>query len=140
MVDVSILISLGNLLARRTTWLVLKTTSTLQFSPTVLDSFPWQGFFFINTLIFQHSLSFSQFHLESQHSSLSQFHLQCQHTLSSVTSRENTLTLSISTEPTHSSSFYIWLPTQKCILHATILFFNILCRWNFFQPRIQKFR
>ena len=28
MADVSVLISLGNLLARRTTWLVLKTTST----------------------------------------------------------------------------------------------------------------
>ena len=35
--DVSILISLGNLFARRTRWLVLKSRFTLQFSPAFLE-------------------------------------------------------------------------------------------------------
>ena len=91
----------------------------------------WQEFS-LNTLIFQHSPSFSQFHSESQHTSLSHFHLQGQHTLSSVTSRENTLT-----ESTHP--FFLPLtsssqPPRKYILHAAILFLVILFRWNFIKP------
>ena len=108
MADVSILISLGNLLARRTTWLVLKTTSATSVFSRVFgansmtrifykySNLPTLTLFSTISLGGQHS-SFSQFHSESQHSSLSHFHLQGQHTLSSVTSRENTLTLSIST-------------------------------------------
>ena len=31
-------------------------------------------------------------------------------------------------------------PPQKCIRHTNSLFLIILCRWDFFQPRKQKFR
>ena len=58
-----------------------KLRPPLQFRPAFLEPTPWQVFS-INTLIFQHSLSFSHFHLQGQH------------TLSSVTSRENTITVS----------------------------------------------
>ena len=51
----------------------------LQFRPVFLEPTPWQVFS-INTLIFQHSLSFSHFHLQGP-------------THSSMTSRENTITL-----------------------------------------------
>ena len=98
MADISILISLGNLLARRTTWLLLKTTSPTSISSRVF------GAYYMTTILYKYAhlptlslFSFSQFHLESQHITLSHFHLPGQHTLSSVTSRENTLTLSIST-------------------------------------------
>ena len=58
-----------------------KLRPPFQFRPAFLEPTPWQAFS-INTLIFQHSLSFSHFHLQGQH------------TLSSVPSRENTITLS----------------------------------------------
>ena len=53
-----------------------------QFCPAFLEPTPWQVFS-INTLIFQHSLSFHIFTYRGQH------------TLSSVTFRENTITLSL---------------------------------------------
>ena len=96
MAGVSILISLGNLLVKRTAWLVLKTTSATSIFSRVF------GAYYVTWIFYKYSnlptlTLFSQFHLESQHSSLSHFHLQGQYALSSVTSRENTLTLSIST-------------------------------------------
>ena len=83
MADIGKLISLGNLLARKTTWLVLTTTSATSILPCVFGAYNMTRIVY-NTFIFQHY-------------SLSHFHLQVQHALSSVTSRENTLTLSIST-------------------------------------------
>ena len=59
-----------------------KLRPLLQLRPAFLEPTPWQEFS-INTLIFRLSLSFSHFHLQGQH------------TPSSVTSRENTITLSL---------------------------------------------
>ena len=80
MVDVTILISLGNLLARRTTWLVLKTTSATSIFSRVF------GAYYMTRILYKyaHLPTFTLF---------SHFHLQGQHTLSSVTSRENTHSL-----------------------------------------------
>ena len=82
--DVSILISLGNLLTRRTTWLMLKTTPATSISSRVF------GAYYTTRILYKYA------HLPTL-TLFSHFHLQGQHTLSSVTSRENTLNLSIST-------------------------------------------
>ena len=93
--DVSILISLGNLLASRTTWLVPKTTSATSISSCVF------GAFYTTRILYKYA------HLPTL-TFFSHFHLQGQHTLSSVTSRENTLTLSILTNSQHTlPPFYI---------------------------------
>ena len=76
--DVSILISLGN------TWLVLKTTSATSIFSSVF------GAYSMTRILYKCA------HLPTLFL-FSHFHLQRQHSLSSVTSRENTLTLSIST-------------------------------------------
>ena len=93
MADVSILISLGKLLARRTTWLMPKTTFTTSISSRVFGANIWQEFS-INTLIFQHSPSFHIFTYKAN-------------TISPVWLPERTLSLSQFqlTESTHSSSF-----------------------------------
>ena len=82
--DVSILISLGNLLARGTTWLVPKTTSATSISFRVF------GAYYMTRILYKYA------HLPTL-TLFSYFHLQGQHTLSSVTFRENTHTLSILT-------------------------------------------
>ena len=84
MADVGKLISLGNLLARKTTWLVLTTTSATSILSQLF------GAYFMTRIVYKYSHlpALILFHI---------FHLQIQHTLSSVTFRENTLTLSIST-------------------------------------------
>ena len=82
MVDVGKLISLGNLFARKTTWLVFSTTSATSILSRVF------GAYCLTRIVYKYS---------SNTHSLSHFHLQGQHTLSIVTSRENTLTLSILT-------------------------------------------
>ena len=84
MADVGKLISLGNLLARKTMWLVLTTMS----ATSILSHVFWSLLHDKDCL---YMLSSSNIH------SLSHFHLQGQHALSSGTSRENTLTLSILT-------------------------------------------
>ena len=63
MADVSILISLGNLLARRTTWLVLKTTSATSIFSRVFEAYSMTRIFYkySNLPTHKHS-SFSQFH------------------------------------------------------------------------------
>ena len=104
--DVNILISLGNLLARKTTWLVPKTTSATSISSRVF------GAYYIRILHkYAHLPTLTHF---------SHFHLQGQHTLFSVISRENTLTLSISTN--RINTFFLLFifdfhnqPTWKCI-------------------------
>ena len=123
MADVSILISLGNPLARKTTWLTLKTTSSTSIFSRIFGAYSMTRVFYKYSNLPTLTLFFSQFHLESQHSSLSHFHLQSQHTLSGVTSRENTLTLSISTKRVNTLSSH---PPQKWILSTTILFLAIL--------------
>ena len=90
MADVSILISLENLLARRTTCLVLKTTSAISIFTHVFRAYSM-------TRIFDKYSNLPTLTAFFTKSSLSHFLLQGQHTLSSVISRENTLTLSIST-------------------------------------------
>ena len=82
--DVSKLIGLRNLLARKTTWLVLTTTSATSILSSVFVADC------MTKIVYKYS------HLPTFILFL-HFHLQGQHTLSIVTSRENTLTLSIST-------------------------------------------
>ena len=60
MADVSILISLGNLLARRTTWLVLKTTSATSMFSRVFGAYSMTRIFYKYSNL--PTLSFSQFH------------------------------------------------------------------------------
>ena len=143
MADVSILISLGNLFARRTTWLGHKTTSATSIFSRVLGAYYMTRIFYkysnllTLTLFFTISLGKSTqlfFTIaESTPLSLSHFHLQSRHTLSSVTSRENTLTLSISTNRVNTLFLFLRLtsssqPPQKWMLSATILFLVILFR------------
>ena len=126
--DVCILISLRNLLVRRTTWLVPKTTS-----PTSISSSDF-GAYYMTRILYKYV------HLPTL-TLFSHFHSQGQHTLSSVTSRENTLTLSISTNRVNTLFLFLHLTSDtKMDTSATILFLVILCRWDFFQPRTQKFR
>ena len=129
-VDVAKLISLGNLLARKTTWLVLRTTSTISILFRVF------GAYCMTRIVYKYS------HLPT----LILFHI--------FTYRVNTLfplwlperTLSLSpfrqTELTHSSSFLHLTsssqPPNKCILSATILFLVLPIRLDLLQPKKQK--
>ena len=92
----------------------------LQFRLAFLEPTPWQEFC-INTLIFQHPLSFSTFLLTGPtHSFQCDFQREHYHSLIS----------------TNSS-----IPPQKCICHATILLLVTPFRWDFFQlQKQQKFR
>ena len=58
MADVGKLISLGNLMARKTTWLVLTTTSTTSILSCVFGAYCMTGLC-INSLVFQHTPSFT---------------------------------------------------------------------------------
>ena len=76
---------------------------------------------------------FCEYAILPTHFLFSHFHLQGQHTLSSVTSRENTLTVSISTNRVNTLFLLFTFdcynqPRWKCIVHANILFLVILCR------------
>ena len=127
MADVGKLISLGNLLARKTMWLVLTTSSATSILSCIF------GANWMTRIVYKYS------HLPI----LTLFHI--------FTYRVNTLfllwlperTLSLSpfrlTESTHSSFFTFDFQPRKCILHATILFVVMLFWWDFFQPRTQKF-
>ena len=119
--DVDKLISLGKLLARKTTCLVLTTMSATSILSLVFGAYCMtkivHKYSHLPTLIlFPLSLPVRTF-------SLSPFRL---------------------TESTHSSSFLHLTsssqPPRKCILSATILFLVILFRWDVFQPRTLKFR
>ena len=86
MAEVGKLINLGNLLARKTTWLVLTNTFATSILCRILEPTAWQRWS-INILIFQHSFSFHcdfqrehshSLHFESTHSS-SFFTFDCQH-------------------------------------------------------------
>ena len=132
MVKVGKLISLGNLLARKTTWLVLTTTSATSILSHVFGAYCMTKivykYFRLPKLILFHIFTYRV------------------NTLFLLWPPERTLSLSLFqlTESKHSSSFlhltFSSQPPQKCILHATILFIVILFRWDFFQPRTQKFR
>ena len=132
MADVGKLISLGNLLARKTTWLVLTSTSATSIWSRVFGAYCMIKIVYkyhrLPTLILFHIFTYSV------------------NTLFPLWLPERTLSLSPVrlTESTHSS-FFLHLtsssqPPQKCILHATILFLVILFPWDFFEPRTQKFR
>ena len=118
--DVGKLISLGKLLARKTTGLVLTTTSAISVLSCIF------GAYCMTKIVYKYS------HL----STLILFPLWLP---------ERTLSLSPFrlTESTQSSSFLHLTsscqPPRKCIPSATILFFVILFRWDFFQPQTQKF-
>ena len=99
MVDVSKRISLGNLLARKTTWLVLTTTSATSILSRVF------GAYYMTRIVYKYS--------HFQHHLLSHFHLQGQRILSSVTSRENTLTLSISTHRVNTLFLFLHLTSSS---------------------------
>ena len=94
MVDVSKLISLGNLLVRKVTWFVFTTTSaTLIFFPAILETTAWQELP-INTLVFQELILF---HFNSQRQyTLLHCDIQTRLTLSVSTYRDNTHFLSLS--------------------------------------------
>ena len=111
--------SLRNPLAKRTTWLVPKTTSATSISSGVF------GAYSMTRILYKYA------HLPTL-TLFSYFHLQGQHTLSSVTSRENTIIL-ISTNSS--------IPPQKYICHATILLLVTPFWWDFFHSqKQQKFR
>ena len=119
--DVSIVISLGNLLTRRITWLLPKTTPSNSILSRVF------GANNMTRILYKYA-NLPTFTL------FLHFHLQSQHTLSSVTSRENILTLSISTNRVNTLFLLFTFdfnnqPPWKCILDTSILFLVILCRW-----------
>ena len=132
MADVGRLINLGNLLARKTTWLVLTTASATSILSCVF------GAYCMTRIVYKYSSL----------PTLTLYHI--------FTYRVNTLfllwlperTFSLSpfwqTELTHFSSFlHLTSKSQlprKCILHATILFLVILFWRDFFQPQAQEFR
>ena len=98
----------------------------LQFRPAFLEPTPWQEFS-INTLIFQHSLSFSHFHLQGQH------------TLSSVTSRENTITLSFqSTAVYRHKNVYATQPFSYLLHLFGEIFFQLQKQQKFRQTTERK--
>ena len=115
MADVGKLISLGNLWARKTTWLVLTTTSATSILSRVF------GAYCMTRILYK----FSRLPTLIPETTLSLFH--------NCTYRVNTLFLFLHLTSSRQ------LP-RKCILSATILFLVILFRWDFFQPRTQKFR
>ena len=112
MTDVSRLISLWNILARKTTWLVLKTTSATSIFASVFGAYSMTRVFYKYSTLPTLTL-FLQFYLENQHSSFLHFHLECQHTLSSLTSRENTLTQSISTNRVNTLFLFFTFDSQE---------------------------
>ena len=119
MADVGKLISLGNLLARKTTWLVLTTMSATSILSRVF------GAYCMTKIVYKYShlptLILFPLWLPERTLSLSPFQL---------------------TASTHSSFLYLTSSSQlprKCIRHATILFLVILFWWDFFQPQTQKF-
>ena len=121
MADVGNLISLGNQLARKTTWLVLTTTSASSIFCCVF------GAYCMTRIVYKYS------HLPT-------------HILFPLWLPERTLSLSPFrlTESTHSSSFlHLSSSSQlpwKCILSAAILFLVIPFLWDFLKHRTQKFR
>ena len=98
MVNVGKLISFGNLLARKTMWLVLTTTSATSILSRVF------GAYCMTKIVYKYShlLTFILFHIFTYRVN----------TLFPVWLPERTLSLSQfrRAESTHSSSFYIWLP------------------------------
>ena len=129
MADVGKLIILGNLLARKTAWLVLTTTSTTSILSRVFGAYCMTMIVYkyshLPTLILFYIFTYRvnilcPMRLPARTCSLSQFRL---------------------TESTHSSSFLHLIsssqPPRKCILHATILFLVIL--ETFFSLEHKKF-
>ena len=121
MADVGQLISLRNLLARKTTWLVLTTTPATSILSRVFGAYCMTKI--VNKYSHLPTLILFPLWLPERTPSLSPFRL---------------------TESTHSSLFLHLTsssqPPRKCILAATIPSLVILFRWDFFQPRTQKFR
>ena len=99
-----------------------KLRPQLHFRPAFLEPTPWQVFS-INTLIVQHSLSFSHFHLQGQH------------TLSSVTSRENTITLSFQLTAVHRHKNVYAMQSFFYLLHLFgEIFYLFKNNRNFVKP------
>ena len=124
MADIGKLISLGNLLARKTMWLVLTTTSATSILSRVF------GAYCMTRIVYKYShlLTLILFHIFT-------------YTINSLFPLclpERTLSPFWQTESTYSSSFlHLTSSSQlprKCILPATILFLVILFWWDFFQP------
>ena len=103
--------SLGKPLARRTTWSVLKTTSSFVFRPAFLEPTP-RHVFSINT---------------SSTNTLPLFHIfTCRaNTLSLVWLPERMQSLSLIHQQTSNAT--------KCIGHANFPFLSIPCLWHVFQ-------
>ena len=124
MADVSKLISLGNLLARKTTWLVLTTTSATSILSRVF------GAYCMTRIVYEYS----------RLPTLILFHIFTYrvNTLFPLWLPERILSLSISTNRVNTLFLFLHLtfssqPPRKCILHATILFLVILFRGDFFH-------
>ena len=138
MADVGKLISLGNLLDRKTTWFVLTTTSaTLILSRDFGADCMTSIAYIYSRLSRTHS-----FHFNSQRKhALLHCDLQRQLILSILTHRDNTHT------HTHTHTLSITFDFQqstprKCILSATIFFLVLHLLLELLQPRKQpqKFR
>ena len=100
----------------------LKQHPPLQFHPAFLEPTPWHEFS-KNTLIFQRSLS------------LSHFYLQGQHTLSSVTSRENTITLLFQLKAVYRhKNVYATQPFSYLLHLFSKIFFSFKNHRNFVKP------
>ena len=87
MADVSILISLGNLLACRTTWLMLTTRSATSIFSRVFGAYPMTRILY-KYFVSHHSSSLSHFYLQGQHTQSSvtaNYDKQILHTLSLFT-------------------------------------------------------
>ena len=133
MADVGKLISLGNLLARKTTWFVLTTT----FATSILfrdfgQELP------IYTLVFQELILSISTHRDNTLSYTATY--RDNSLLFILTHRDNTHSLSLSLSLSH-----IWFPAvnpTKCILSETIFFLILPLQLDLLQPRKQpqKFR
>ena len=126
MADVGKQISLGDLLARKTMWLVLTTTPATSILSRDFGAYCMTKIS-INTLIFQHSFSFY-------------CNFQREHSLSILTNKINTLFL----------FFYIWLPAVyrhenvyslqpfSSLLYSLSETFSSLEHRNFVKPQKER--
>ena len=109
-------ISLGNPLARKTTWLVRKTTSRVF------------GTYYMTRILYKYA------HLPTL-TLFSHLHLQGQRTLSSVTSRENTLTLSFQlTAVNRHKNVYAMQPFSYLLHLFGEIFSSLKNNRNFVKP------
>ena len=129
MADVGKLFSLGNLLARKVTWLVLTTTSATLILSRAFGADCMTRIAYIYSLLPRtHSLTFFT-NRDSTLSLILSILTYGQRTLSIATYRDNTLSL---------LHFDFQQSTPRKCIHSANVFFLVLPFWlDFFQPRTQ---